>query len=77
MQQATIIFGRLSEVEKMQLRRASPGTVEHMADTVYRVDMPALPFEERVAILTEVQAIAKLAFAANSAREDFSKTWAF
>jgi hypothetical protein len=77
MQQATTIFARLTEVEKIHLRRATPGVIGYLADTHYLVDMPNLPFDEREKVLTEVQAIAKLAFAANSAREDFSKTWTF
>lgn len=74
---ATNIFARLTEIEKINLRRASSGTVEYLADTHYRVDMPEIPFSERVAVLTEVQAAAQLAFAVQSAETEFGKTWLF
>lgn len=77
MQKATTIFARLSEVEKIKLRMASPSVVEHLANTSFVVDMPDLAFEDRTAVLTEVQAIAALAFASHSARTDYQPGLAF
>jgi hypothetical protein len=77
MQQATIIFSRLTEVEKLKLRAASPGAIDYLANTAYLSDMPDQSFEERAAVLTEVRALALLAFATASARTDYGPGLAF
>lgn len=71
MEQATAIHARLSEVEKMDIRRATPGRIEWLASISYQVDMPLTPFDERVAVMEEVQSICLLEFQVKSAEPGF------
>lgn len=57
MQQAQRLFARLSEAEKIQLRGATVGGLEHLGETFHRSDLPDLTLDERAAILVEVQAL--------------------
>lgn len=77
MQQANRIFSRLSEVEKVGIRSANIGRLEYLADTSHRSDMPDTPFEERVAVMTEVQALCALESSTKSAESGFGLTWKF
>ena len=78
MQQAKTIFDRLTEVEKLDLRGATPGRVEYLADTDFRVDMPLMSFEDRAQTMIEVQALCILEFASKGKTTDFSSvTWKF
>ena len=77
MEAALKLFARLSEVEKIGLRGATPGRIEYLADTHYQVDMYGLSLDERTAILTEVQALANLQSATASKSLAFGATWAF
>ncbi len=78
MQQATKIFNRMTEIEKIEVRGATPGRLDHLADTDFRVDMPLATFDERCAVLKEVHALCMLEFAAKSNTTVFSGvTWKF
>jgi hypothetical protein len=77
MQAAITLFNRLTEVEKIGLRMATPGTIEHLADTVYRGDLRDVEPAERAAVLTETAALAQLQFVAAGASNQFGRTWLY
>lgn len=77
MNSALPIFTRLSNVEKSALRVATEGTVEHLANTSFVVDMPTLSHDERFAVLAEVKALVMLEFSVNSSRTDYGPNMAF
>lgn len=78
MQEATQIFNRLSEVEKIKIRAAGPDRLAHLADTSHSVDMPLKSFDERVETMQEVQALCMLEMATKSGRTTFDGiTWKF
>ena len=75
MQTAVTLFNRLREIEKGQLRGATPGRVEFLADTTYLVDLPDTDHAHRTRILTEVQALVNLEYATKSEGLAFGRTW--
>jgi hypothetical protein len=75
MQTAVKIFNRMCEVEKIQLRLATPGRIEFLVDWNYRVDFFEVPMDERIAILTETKALCDLEFATVGAHPTFGRTW--
>lgn len=77
MEAAITLFNRLTEVEKMRLRSASPDRIEYLADTAYLGDLNGKPFEERVAIVIETTALVNLEFASKSMHPTFGLTWKF
>lgn len=78
MEAAIKLFNRLTEVEKIGLRRATPGAIEYLADTAYRVDLTHIAPAERPAVLTEAQALCNLASAAKEAETGFDGvTWKY
>lgn len=77
MQTAQRVFNRLTEVEKINLRNASPDRIAYLADTSHRVDFPTQPAEERAALLTEVAALCHLDASTKSAHTGFGLTWKF
>lgn len=78
MEQATRIFNRLTEVEKMAIRSASPDRLDYLADATHRSDMPDTTFDERVTTMTEVHALCFLEFATKGQNPLFSGvTWKF
>lgn len=78
MQQANKIFNRLTEVEKMTIRGASPDRLDYLGDTSHRSDMPLATFDERCAVMKEVHALCALEFATKSQGRDFTGvTWKF
>ena len=78
MQLATKIFLRMTEMEKIQVRGASHGVLDHLAETSFRSDMPLQSFDERTAVMREVQSLCLLEFANKSQVKDFSGvTWRF
>lgn len=78
MQQATIVFDRLTEVEKMSIRAAGDSRLEYLADVNFHVDMPNLHVAERREVMVEVKALCALEWAAKSASTVFSGvTWKF
>jgi len=78
MEAAVKLFNRLTEVEKIILRGATPGRIEYLADVNYRGDLLAVPSAERAAVLTETQALCVLAAAEKSADAGFDGvTWKY
>jgi len=77
MQAAITLFNRLTEVEKIGLRMASAGTIEHLAATVYQGDLRNTNPVERAAVLTETAALAQLQFVAAGASNEFGRTWLY
>ena len=78
MQKATAIFNRMTEVEKMKVRGASPDRLDYLGETSFRSDMPALSFDERCAVMKEVHALCMLEFSSKGNVKDFSGvTWKF
>ncbi len=77
MEAAIKLFNRLTEVEKIGLRMATPGRIEYLADAEYRGDLINVEKSERPAVLTETAALAKLQSAARSADLSFGQTWLF
>ena len=77
MQAALKLFGRLTEVEKIALRAASPGRLEYLANTAFLSDLPAIPFDERVAIVAEAAALSNLQSSSRAASLEFGQTWLY
>lgn len=77
MQAAITLFNRLTETEKVGLRMASPGTIDHLAHTSYLGDLRNVDPQERTAVLTEVAALANLQFVTVGSSHEFGKTWLF
>lgn len=77
MEQAQRIFYRMTEVEKIQVRAATPGRLEYLADTNFRSDMPLLPFDDRTAVMVEVRALCDLERVECEQSTGFPRGWAF
>jgi hypothetical protein len=78
MEAAVKLFNRLTEVEKIGLRGATPGRVEYLADTAFLGDLVNELAGDRALILTEVQALCNLELASKVADAGFSGvTWKF
>lgn len=78
MEQATKIFNRMTELEKMDVRRATESRLSYLGDTNFRVDLPAHSFADRAAVMKEVQALCALEFSNKSQNTTFSGiTWKF
>lgn len=77
METAIRLFNRLTEVEKMGIRGASPDRIAHLAYTAFGSDLPLMSNAERLVIVTETKALCELEFAAGSAENGFGKTWKF
>lgn len=78
MELATKIFNRMTEVEKISVRGASPDRLDYLGDTSHRSDMPSTSFDERCATMREVHALCMLEFASKTNSTTFSGvTWKF
>lgn len=78
MQQATLIFHRLAEVEKITLRAAkTPGRLEWLALNSFQSDLPQRSDQEKIDIITEVKALCDLQSATKGASMEFGQTWLF
>ena len=78
MELATKIFNRMTEIEKIAVRGASPARLDYLGDTDHLVDMPSTTFDERCATMREVHALCMLEFSTKSGISDFSGvTWKF
>jgi hypothetical protein len=71
------LFNRLTEVEKIGLRGATPGRIEYLADTAYKGELFGIGLDERIAIVTEAQALATLESATKADSLTFGLTWKF
>lgn len=77
-QAATLIFGRLSEIEKINLRGAqTESRLEHLALTAFGSDLPLASDAEKISIITEVKALCDLQFASKGSVNEFGQTWMF
>jgi hypothetical protein len=52
---ATQLYNRLSDVERIRVRTATPGQLEHLAVTAFTADLPGVNSADATALLTEVQ----------------------
>ena len=78
METATRIFNRLTEIEKIAIRGAGPDRLDYLANVSHRVDMPIMSFDERTAVMKEVQALCALESASKSGDTGFNGvTWKF
>lgn len=78
MEKATRIFDRLTEIEKIAIRGASPDRLDYLADTTHRYDMPLESFDERCSTMKEVQALCLLESASKAGDTGFNGvTWKF
>lgn len=74
---AVKIHSRLTEVEKIILRGASPGKLEHLALTRFNCDFPLVKDEEKIDTIKQVLSMCELEDAVKSASNEFGKTWLF
>lgn len=73
---SSILAARLTEVEKIQLRGASPGRLEWLVHNIYKHEL-GLPHDEALVALTEIKQQLEVKFAASAAKPGFGLTWAF
>ena len=66
MEQATRIFNRMTKVEKIQLRMATPDGIAYLAREDYRGDLFGVNHADATMVLTEVRALCDLEFAQRS-----------
>lgn len=66
-----VLFNRLSEGEKIELRMASSARQEHMAYNNFRTDLIAVDPQDKLLVVEEVVAMCKLQFANISDRMEF------
>jgi hypothetical protein len=73
---SSILLARLTEVEKIQLRAASPGRLEWLLNNIYKHELH-LPHDEALVALTEIKRQLEMKFSADGAKSGFGLTWAF
>ena len=73
---APLLFSRLTEVEKIQLRNASEGQVDWMFHNIFKYEI-GLPIEAARQLFGEVVSITKENFVKDSQGTGFGKTWVF
>jgi hypothetical protein len=71
MQSAVSLFNRLTEGEKIELRRASQDRIKYLADATFLVDLINVPALDREAIVIEAKALCDLQFSEHGAKTTF------
>ena len=72
----SILAARLTEVEKIKLRGATPGQIEWLLNNIYKHEID-LPYDQALAALTEIKQQLELKFTAAGDKPGFGLTWAF